>query len=78
MSSRVGLRFVSQSSRQAAIRAPFRQQIRKAQTVAGTPTVEGAPAKESLLTRLWTSEIGVKTVHFWYVEQSKCVTGAEV
>jgi len=33
----------------------------------GTPTVDGAPAKpQSILRRLWTSEVGVKTVHFWY------------
>ncbi|KAF7513588.1 hypothetical protein GJ744_008882 [Endocarpon pusillum] len=54
-------------------RAPFllrqqRNQIfrRYQQTVAGTPTVEGAPgAKQSIIQRLWTSEVGVKTVHFW-------------
>ena len=65
MSSRVGLRF-SQSFRQSLFRT--RDTIfRRHQPTAANPAVEGAPAqKQSLFQRLWTSEVGVKTVHFWY------------
>lgn len=63
----------SRTQQFTTFRAPFllrqqRTQIfrRYQQTVAGTPTVEGAPgAKQSILQRLWTSEVGLKTVHFW-------------
>jgi CRISPR/Cas system endoribonuclease Cas6 (RAMP superfamily) len=68
MPARVGLRtFAQHPSRQAAVRAPLRQFIRRQQTTAAAPAVEGAPS-QSLLRRLWTSEVGVKTVHFWYVQ----------
>jgi hypothetical protein len=63
MSSRVGLRFVTNTSRQTLYRSPFktRQTVfrRQAATVAETP-------QQSVFQRLWTSEVGIKTVHFWY------------
>jgi len=65
---RFGLRFFSQSSRQTATRAPLRtkQQIfRRHESTAAAPSPD-AP-QQSLLKRLWTSEVGIKTVHFWYV-----------
>lgn len=66
MSSRVGLRF-SQSFRQTLSRT--RQTVfRRHQGTTANPAVEGAPAQpQSIFKRLWTSEVGVKTVHFWYV-----------
>jgi hypothetical protein len=64
MSSRVGLRFVTNTSRHTLYRSPFktRQTVfrRQAATVAETP-------QQSVFQRLWTSEVGIKTVHFWYV-----------
>jgi hypothetical protein len=63
MSSRVGLRFVTNTSRHTLYRSPFktRQTVfrRQAATVAETP-------QQSVFQRLWTSEVGIKTVHFWY------------
>ena len=72
MSSPNSLRLLFSRTHQFTLRRPFLRQHRNQifrryqQTVAGTPTVEGAPAAhQSLLQRLWTSEVGVKTVHFW-------------
>jgi hypothetical protein len=64
MSVRTGLRLSSSAFRQ--IRTPFqqhtRQQIfRRGQTTAATEK----PPQQSLFQRLWTSEVGIKTVHFW-------------
>jgi len=69
MSARAGLRFFSQTSRQSTIRAPFRSQntFRRHNTTAAQPTVEiPTPVKQNIFQRLWTSEVGVKTVHFWW------------
>ncbi|KAJ9611998.1 hypothetical protein H2200_003593 [Cladophialophora chaetospira] len=68
MSARFGLRFGQQSARQVAYKPfRFRQQIfRRWQGTAANPAVEGAPAQpQSFFQRIWTSEVGVKTVHFW-------------
>jgi hypothetical protein len=68
MSSRVGLRLLSRAHQFTLRARQQRAQIfrRYQQTVAGTPTVEGAPAAhQSIVQRLWTSEVGLKTVHFW-------------
>jgi len=68
MSARFGMRFAQQSARQSAYKPfQFRQQIfRRWQGTAANPAVEGAPAQpQSLFQRLWTSEVGIKTVHFW-------------
>jgi hypothetical protein len=69
-----GLRLLSRAQ-QSALRTSFflrqqRSQIirRYQQTVAGTPTVEGASAQQNILQRVWRSEVGVKTVHFWSVK----------
>jgi len=64
MSARAGLRFVSQSTRQTAFRRTQQQIFRRHQTTATNPAVEGAPS-QNIFQRLWTSEVGVKTVHFW-------------
>ncbi|RMZ81409.1 hypothetical protein DV738_g2192, partial [Chaetothyriales sp. CBS 135597] len=66
MSARTGFRHFAQSSRQSAFRTPFqtRQTIfRRGQTTTANAAAE-AP-KQSLFQRLWTSEVGIKTVHFW-------------
>jgi len=67
MSARFGMRFAQQSTRQSAYKPfQFRQIFRRWQGTAASPAVEGAPAQpQSLFQRLWTSEVGVKTVHFW-------------
>jgi hypothetical protein len=69
MSARFGLRFAQQTARQPfASRTPFqfRQAFKRWQGTAANPAVEGAPAQQqSLFQRLWTSEVGIKTVHFW-------------
>ncbi|KAK5076593.1 hypothetical protein LTR64_005928 [Lithohypha guttulata] len=69
MSSRVGLRYlVQQTSRQAQFqtRSQIRQTVqRRAQTTAANPAVETPAQPQSLFQRLWTSEVGIKTVHFW-------------
>lgn len=76
MSARAGLRFFAQqSSRQSQFnaRSQFRQYFqRRAQTTASNPAAETAAPQQSFLQRIWTSEVGVKTVHFWYVY--KCHT----
>ncbi|OCT54835.1 Mitochondrial pyruvate carrier 3 [Cladophialophora carrionii] len=69
MTARFGLRFAQQTARQPfASRTPFqfRQAFKRWQGTAANPAVEGAPAQQqSLFQRLWTSEVGIKTVHFW-------------
>ncbi|KKY15548.1 hypothetical protein UCRPC4_g06288 [Phaeomoniella chlamydospora] len=66
MSSRVGLRFYSQAARSAAVRAPFRHRQAIGRRFATTDaTASPAQPQESIFKRLWTSEVGVKTVHFW-------------
>ncbi|EXJ63594.1 uncharacterized protein A1O5_11355 [Cladophialophora psammophila CBS 110553] len=71
MSARFGLRFAQQTARQSttsfASRTPFQLRnpvFRRWQGTAANPAVEGAP-QQSLFQRLWTSEVGIKTVHFW-------------
>jgi len=67
MSSRFGMRFAQQASRHpftSKAHFQFRQIFRRWQGTAHNPAVEGAPA-QSLFQRLWTSEVGIKTVHFW-------------
>ncbi|MCJ1387302.1 hypothetical protein MMC18_000143 [Xylographa bjoerkii] len=59
MSSRTGLRLF-QTFRQ--LRAPARRSISKRyETSQAAPTIP----TQSLAQRLWTSPVGVKTVHFW-------------
>ena len=67
MSSRVGLRFYSQWARSAAVRAPFRNRQALGKRFQTTDATTPAPPPQNLFQRLWTSEVGVKTVHFWYV-----------
>ncbi|KIW10302.1 hypothetical protein PV08_11264 [Exophiala spinifera] len=70
MSARFGLRFAQNSARQTSsftTRTPFQFRntiFRRWQGTATNPAVDAAP-QQSLLQRLWTSEVGIKTVHFW-------------
>ncbi|KAJ9500403.1 hypothetical protein LTR99_001606 [Exophiala xenobiotica] len=70
MSARFGLRFAQQSARQSpsfTTRTPFQFRnsiFRRWQGTATNPAVEGAPT-QSAWQRLLTSEVGIKTVHFW-------------
>lgn len=66
MSARAGLRFFSNTARQSAFRAPFRNQQQAFRRYQGTVATE-APS-QNIFQRLWTSEVGIKTVHFWYVD----------
>ncbi|OAL19850.1 hypothetical protein AYO22_09377 [Fonsecaea multimorphosa] len=70
MSARFGLRFAQQTARQSTTsftsRAPFQLRnpvFRRWQGTAANPAVEGAPP-QSLFQKLWTSEVGIRTVHF--------------
>ncbi|KAI1617490.1 hypothetical protein EDD37DRAFT_620162 [Exophiala viscosa] len=72
MSARFGMRFAQQTARQTsstASRTPFQFRntiFRRYQGTAANPAVEGAPAaQQSIFQRLWTSEVGIRTVHFW-------------
>ncbi|KIX10339.1 uncharacterized protein Z518_01421 [Rhinocladiella mackenziei CBS 650.93] len=70
MSARFGVRFAQQTSRQTsfATRTPFKARnpiFRRYQGTAANPAVDGAPP-QSLFQKLWTSEVGIRTVHFWY------------
>jgi len=68
MSVRAGLRFSQQTFRQSQsqIRSQFRQTCqRRTQGTARNPAVDAAP-EQSFFQRMWTSEVGIKTVHFWY------------
>jgi len=69
MSARFGMRFAQQGARQpfaSRTHSHIRQIFRRWQGTAANPAVEGAPAQpQSLFQRLWTSEVGIKTVHFW-------------
>lgn len=60
MFSRVGLRFFA-SGRQSFARSGLRNAFKRQQTTAA----EAPP--QSMFQRLWTSEVGIKTVHFWWV-----------
>ena len=64
MFSRVGLRFFA-SGRQSAARSGLRNAFKRQQTTASNPAAEAPP--QSIFQRLWTSEVGIKTVHFWWV-----------
>jgi hypothetical protein len=64
MFSRAGLRFFA-SGRQSVARPGLRNAFKRQQTTASNPAAE-AP-KEGVFQRLWTSEVGIKTVHFWCV-----------
>jgi len=61
------MRFAQQAGRQSAYKPfQFRHIFRRWQGTAANPAVEGAPAQpQSVFQRMWTSEVGVKTVHFW-------------
>ncbi|EXJ80251.1 hypothetical protein A1O1_08393 [Capronia coronata CBS 617.96] len=68
MSARFGMRFAQQSTRQFAARTPFKARnpvFRRYQGTAANPAVEAPAPQQSLWQRLWTSEVGIKTVHFW-------------
>lgn len=78
MSARFGMRFAQQTTRQAFSRTPFQVRnpvFRRWQGTAANPAVEGAP-RQTLLQKLWTSEVGIRTVHFWYgsLKHSKKLT----
>jgi hypothetical protein len=64
-----GFRF-TQSARDSLFRnTPFARTQRQSffrRFASAAPAVEGAPS-QSIFQRLWTSPVGVKTVHFWYV-----------
>lgn len=70
MSSRLGFRLFSRTPR-STLRCHFLQQNRNPisrrfqQTAAGPATAESAPSQQTVFQRIWTSEVGVKTVHFW-------------
>ncbi|EXJ86449.1 hypothetical protein A1O3_03400 [Capronia epimyces CBS 606.96] len=68
MSARFGLRFAQQSPRQFVSRTPFQARnpiFRRYQGTAANPAVESPVQQQSVWQRLWTSEVGIKTVHFW-------------
>ncbi|KAK5065200.1 hypothetical protein LTR84_001037 [Exophiala bonariae] len=71
MSARFGLRSAQQASRQSSTGTGFtfrsRNPIfRRYQGTASNPAAETVvPPQQSLFQRLWTSEVGIKTVHFW-------------
>jgi hypothetical protein len=67
MFSRAGLRFWT-SARQSAARPTLRNAFKRQQTTtAGATGAEIPKPEQSFFQRLWTSEVGIKTVHFWYV-----------
>ena len=69
MSSRLGMRFAHQASRQSTtgFTTNIRSSIfRRFQGTAAPAAETVAPPPQSAFQRLWTSEVGIKTVHFWY------------
>ena len=66
MNARVGLRAFQQTTTRAsfrpAVRRPFQQPLGR--RYAATDATVAAP-EGNLLTRLWNSPVGMKTVHFW-------------
>jgi hypothetical protein len=68
-SPRTGFRF-TQSARDSIFRnTPFSRTQRQSffrRFATAAPAVEGAPARKNIFQKLWTSPVGVKTVHFWY------------
>lgn len=64
MFSRTGLRFFA-SARQQFARPGLRNAFKRQQTTASNPAAEVPP--QGVFQRLWTSEVGIKTVHFWCV-----------
>lgn len=66
-SSRVGFRFLNNARfafRNAS--APFRRP--GAQGFRFQSSEAGAAEQQSAFQRMWNSPVGVKTVHFWYVD----------
>ena len=72
MSSRAGLRFLH-TFRQAVSRQSFAQ--RRAYQSAAESNVT-PPNSQSRLQQLWNSEVGPKTVHFWYHDDSPIASRA--
>jgi hypothetical protein len=70
-SPRTGFRF-TQSARDSIFRnTPFARTQRQSffrRFATAAPAVEGAPARKNIFQKLWTSPVGVKTVHFWYAK----------
>ena len=64
MSARAGMRFSA-----AALRQNFQPQVRmmqrRFQSTAASSDATATQAQGSYMQRLWNSEVGPKTVHFW-------------
>jgi hypothetical protein len=73
-SPRTGFRF-TQSARDSIFRnTPFARTQRQSffrRFATAAPAVEGAPARKNIFQKLWTSPVGVKTVHFWCARHSE-------
>jgi mitochondrial pyruvate carrier 2 len=61
MSARLGLRFGAAMRQNMQTRMRFAQ--RRFQST--TTTAEAPAVEQSYFTKLWNSEVGPKTVHFW-------------
>ena len=73
MSGSAGLRYFAQRAQYQA-KAQIRQTIQRRAQSTIPPNVAPQPElQQSLFQRLWTSEVGIKTVHFWYVQAKKMV-----
>ena len=67
MTSRAGLRFFANTTRQSQTHTFIRDTFRSRNAFRRHQTTTAAPAEtQSFAQRMWTSEVGVKTVHFWY------------
>ncbi len=67
MSSRAGFRLFSNAR---FVRGGFAQRFGGARRTQATDAAAAAApaAQQGMLAKLWNSPVGVKTVHFWYVE----------
>ena len=67
MTSRAGLRFFTNTTRQSQTHSFIRDTFRSRNVFRRHQTTTAAPAEtQSFAQRMWTSPVGVKTVHFWY------------
>lgn len=68
MFSRAGLRFFASGRQSVARPSSLRNAFfKRQQTTASNPAAAAEAAPQSVFQRLWTSEVGIKTVHFWCV-----------
>jgi len=64
MSARAGFRFYT-SARQSFARSRFGNAFKRQQTTASNPAAAAEGPQPNVFQRMWTSEVGIKTVHFW-------------